>query len=565
MQRLTPTTAIEEMRRRIAALLDARAEWFCTETSIPPSVAVTTRSIANDARRLGASASSAGVTFALRRGEWEIEAAHGALLLSLLTERGMRHWRVAAWEQQCERLIFQTTRRMGGERATLEFIPRASASDTQSLVAAARRAASGHLAIVACRMLTGARPVRVGLSRGARRGEPGRYARIILQSTRERIALAAPLVELSAHETDAFLASTLLWHAHLGEATRAPRPLKLWLAVAHDISQATALRLSLLRDDLRRAISLYELNDSALLSIEKPDERHETTGARSETPTPDKHETLTPLDVPELDAALDSCAPRFHPPSEAATGRAAREIASLAPGAIDVVRARHGETLRFHGLAFARVRRVAGREQVWFGVEGASPRRLLDEENHAELLNLVAELSVHRRAGSDAPHHAFYKAAPEAWLETLLRRDISHLDPGLVVAPLHAQFRTARERHAGAGRPVDLLALRHDGRLVVIELKTSEDAALPLQGADYWRRVEAQRRHGRLARARLFGDAIIADQPPLVYLVAPLLRFHRAVNTLARDLNPRIEIFRFDINEDWRAGVRVSRRCDVNP
>ena len=95
---------------------------------------------------------------------------------------------------------------------------------------------------------------------------------------------------------------------------------------------------------------------------------------------------------------------------------------------------------------------------------------------------------------------------------------------------------------------------------MVIELKVREDREHVLQGADYWRRVEAHRRCGNLQRARLFGDAKIEDEPPLVYLVAPGLRFHRAFDRLARAITPSIEIYRFDINEDWRAGVRVMRR-----
>jgi len=62
----------------------------------------------------------------------------------------------------------------------------------------------------------------------------------------------------------------------------------------------------------------------------------------------------------------------------------------------------------------------------------------------------------------------------------------------------------------------------------------------------------------------LFDDAPIADEVPLVYLVAPLLRFHRAFHTLAGMIAPDIEIYRFDLNEDWRAGVRVARRARVN-
>ena len=160
--------------------------------------------------------------------------------------------------------------------------------------------------------------------------------------------------------------------------------------------------------------------------------------------------------------------------------------------------------------------------------------------------------------------HAFYASAPEAWLESLLRRDITRLDPGLRLAPLYAQFRTARDGKSTGARPVDLLALRRDGRLVVIELKVAEDAALPLQGADYWRRISTYNRQGHITRSRLFGTAEISDEPPLVYLVAPLLRFHRSFQTLARCIAPGIEMYRFDINEDWRSGVRVARRMRVN-
>ena len=39
---------------------------------------------------------------------------------------------------------------------------------------------------------------------------------------------------------------------------------------------------------------------------------------------------------------------------------------------------------------------------------------------------------------------------------------------------------------------------------------------------------------------------------------------HPAFNTLARSIAPDIEIYRFDINEDWRAGVRASRTSVCN-
>ena len=198
------------------------------------------------------------------------------------------------------------------------------------------------------------------------------------------------------------------------------------------------------------------------------------------------------------------------------------------------VTVKHSGTSDFHLRVC--VRCLAAR-RVWFGIN-RSHRRLLDESTWNEWQNLLRDLREHRSASALDHRHAFYRAAPEAWLESLLRRDITKLDPGLIIAPLHAQFRTARGAKLGI-RPIDLLALRQDGRLVVIELKVSEDREHVLQGADYWRRVEAHRRRGHIARAKLFGERKIRDESPLVYLVAPTLRVHPSFQTLAQCISQR--------------------------
>jgi hypothetical protein len=272
--------------------------------------------------------------------------------------------------------------------------------------------------------------------------------------------------------------------------------------------------------------------------------------------------TLTPLVCPERHELFQRRLPRFPPVSEPALSEAAAAIIAQAPESIDVVHSRHGETLRYLGLPIARVRRVMAGERVWFGVEG-SRRRLLDKSTHDGWAALLDELRIHRCAAAADHHHALYRAASEAWLESLLRRNIIRLDPGLIIAPLHAQFRTARGGRLGV-RPIDLLALRRDGRLAVIELKVFEDREHVFQGADYWQRVEAHRRRGHISRAKLFGNRKIRDESPLVYLVAPTLRVHPSFHTLARCIEQDIEIYKFDVNEDWRAGVRVMRRSRVN-
>jgi hypothetical protein len=343
-----------------------------------------------------------------------------------------------------------------------------------------------------------------------------------------------------AHEADAVLASALAWWSRLEEQQagrkRFEAATRLRLVAGRVLSKQLSERLALLREEVRTHISLHETDET--------------------------FENLSPVETPTLEQLLDA-APRARlPAAPLPLSETAARLVALAPRQVDVIRARRGETLRFNGLPFARVRRLPDGERVWFGPPGSRQKLLLDEMSWPRLVKLLDELAEHRSAAAADARHAFYRAAPEAWLESLLRRDITRLDPGLVVSPLHAQFRAPRE--AAAARPVDLLALRRDGRLAVIELKVAEDAALPLQGADYWRRVEAHRRNGDIRRARLFGDLEIADAPPLVYLVAPALRFHRSFAQLARLVSPRIETYRFDINEDWRGGVRVVRRLRVN-
>ncbi len=536
-----------EAARRLAEILDARVEWFCAETRERASVP-------------------------LGRGEWELETAHGALHFSYQTARGARRvWRVKGWEWAGERLRLDATRRMGAERALLELVPRASAHDGREALKAARRAACEKLAALVCEKLAAlacgtnasARIERASLSAGARRSEPGRYARVTLRVAGARIAATGAVVPLGAHEADAFLASALLWWTRgVGKSDHACAR-RLWLVVSHDMKDAVAARLALLREEVRREISLFQTDEGGH-GFETDEDGHgfETDKGGQGFETDKGGHGAAQIALPSLEQTFARAA-RFRRPPRAELSETAARIVALAPEAIDVVRARHGETLRFHGLSFARVRNLMRRERAWFGV-GRAPRVLLEDDNLPHFSKLLDELREHRHAASVDHRHALYVSAPEAWLESLLRRDITRLDPGLRLAPLHAQFRTPSRNGGGAGaRPVDLLALRRDGRLVVIELKVSEDATLPLQGADYWQRIEAHRRRGDITRARLFGDAFIADEPPLLYLVAPFLRFHRHFNTLARMLSPAIELYRFDLNEDWRNGVRIVRRATL--
>lgn len=508
MNHLDGHEEVEAALRLLTRLLGARGCWFLRE-------------------------GRDGAGLELRRGEWELRAAGGGLVLAYRGESGLRRWRVVAWHAEGEGLYLEAVGRLGAKRTLLTLVPRALVASARAVVADARRAECERLAALVCETAQ-ARLEHASLSPGVRRGEPGRWARVLLRMKAggsERVAVAAPVAPVGAEAVESFLTSALLWFMRLGEGgTRTLR-----LVAPRALAAAVSERLPLLRESLRERVSVYEL---------------EADGRG-----------LSTLHTPTLEALLSAPAPKLsraptHSPSESAAN-----VVALAPDEIDFVRGRHGETLLFHGLPFARVRRVAGGERLWFGV--GRRRVLFEEGDAADFLKLLDALKEHRRADAPERRHALYRAAPEAWLEALLRRDVTRLDPGLRLAPIHAQFRAAPGKGAVAARPVDLLALRRDGRLVVVELKVSEDASLALQGADYWRRISTYHNSGRIRQARLFGDAELSDEPPLVYLVAPMLRFHRAFDTLARMIRPDIEMYRFELNEDWRAGVRVTRRGRV--
>jgi len=540
---LNQLEAVETAERAIRALLNAHSEWFLTQDAKAP--------------------------VALDISEFDFSVAQQRLIFSSWTERGAQTWRVTAWKWEDEKLVLEATRRMGGEVARLELVPRASAKALVAGIAAARQARCERLALVVAQTLvcdsTGenhrlksmplsAKIERATLSPGMRRDQPGRYARIILRLPHERVAVTATVAQSDARNADSLFSSALLWFLRIQSQPKRPPLERMLMIIERDVLEAARQRHALLRDSLRRRIELFEIRGSSPTMREGVQLEAEETWQQIERVRPFERKNLWRKRLT-----------RFPPIVELETGDLAKQIIAEAPQAIDSVASRHGQTLRYYGLAFARVRRVMDQDRVWFGIEGAR-RRSFHPHNHGDFEKLLDDLAAYRNEHCRDRRHWFHRAAGEAWLESILRRDISKLDPGLIVAPLHAQFRTSHGGGTGASgaRPIDLLALRHDGRLVVIELKVNEDREHVFQGVDYWRRVEAHRRRGHISAAKLFGDREISDESPLVYLVAPTLRFHPSFRTLASTIAPDIEIYRFDINEDWRTGVRVVRRERVN-
>ena len=245
-----------------------------------------------------------------------------------------------------------------------------------------------------------------------------------------------------------------------------------------------------------------------------------------------------------------------HRESEMLLNRARPALASVmgaAPKAISLHPSTHSEEvwLRFRGLAFARWQK----EKIFFGAGDC--REELNVASRPAFLKLLRELEFYRHPLAENTRHALYRAQPERWLESLVREDVTRvdaaLDPRFVYSQVFANI-------GGEQGIIDLLTATRTGRLAIIELKASESIHLPLQAADYWLRIRKHLENGDLARYGYFPGIELQQAPPMVYLVAPALRFHPATDGLLKCLTPELEVVRVGLAENWRRGLRVMMR-----
>jgi hypothetical protein len=143
-------------------------------------------------------------------------------------------------------------------------------------------------------------------------------------------------------------------------------------------------------------------------------------------------------------------------------------------------------------------------------------------------------------------------------MQSILSRQPHRIGHDLVSEPIYEQVLAISGVERGL---MDLLALNMQGRLVLMELKASEDIHLPLQALDYWMRVHWHHERGELARLGYFADREISSQSPLLLLVSPGLQFHSSCETVLRYFAPSVEVVRVGLNENWREQLQVVFRA----
>jgi len=270
-----------------------------------------------------------------------------------------------------------------------------------------------------------------------------------------------------------------------------------------------------------------------------------------------------PSDQGNLDSHI------IHAPNTAAAqerfGAAIAQVRNLLPSwaasQMEIVFRSGSEVgLLWNGLEFARVRTTAAENSFTRAEEifvGSGPQTVrLTEETGPKLREMVGEL-VSRRQISGDKRDKLYRQQPERWLESLLRRSPESIDPMIESHPVYAQVPAFA---AGDHAILDLLAVRRDGRLVILEIKADEDLHLALQALDYWIRV--RRHHGQPGKSDLekfgyFPGKPLRPETPLLYLVAPALRIHSATEIVLRYISAEIDWALIALDERWREKIRV--------
>ena len=181
----------------------------------------------------------------------------------------------------------------------------------------------------------------------------------------------------------------------------------------------------------------------------------------------------------------------------------------------------------------------------------------LTVSSRVKLQALLKDLDTHRRPLTPDPRHPLYRSQPERWLEALVSADVTRIDAALDPRFVYTQVLANTGGEHGI---LDLLCVTRSGRVAILELKANEHLHLPLQAADYWLRIRHHLQQGDFSRYRYFPGIELQSAAPVVYLVAPALRFHPSTDALLRILSPELEIVRVGVAEDWRKGLRVVMR-----
>ncbi|MDX2268449.1 MAG: hypothetical protein NW208_10110 [Bryobacter sp.] len=186
---------------------------------------------------------------------------------------------------------------------------------------------------------------------------------------------------------------------------------------------------------------------------------------------------------------------------------------------------------------------------------------LATPEECSSLLAYFAQVDALRHPASPHRQDPLFTSSPERWLESSVRANLTEIDPTLTGEVYREVLSTEAGDH---GRPdhgrADLLALTQSGRLVLLELKATEDIHLPLQAFGYWLRIRQHLLAGDFASHGYFRGTELSRQAPKLYLVAPALHFHPTTQGILSFLPKECPAQIIGLGGDWRQRADVALR-----
>ena len=358
----------------LPALIDAHAEWLVIGEN--------------------------GKTFPMNRNEIELLDEDNKLLFGFLDDKGFRSVRVENILAKGDEITLEVKSNFASEAETIRLVPRVSAAELSANVELARLQKANEIARSISEFDPQIKIVRVALNKGS-----GRFAEIIVKGrTGVQTAVMSDVSERTTPET--LLTTAIFWLAKLTMRRKNPID-EVWIVGEKKIARNLRKLHALLERPIKFQIKIFEIAKAGL-----------------------KH--LPPLDLGNLWREKPK---KLILPTEVELSETAQNIISLSPEKIDVMFAKNGETLRFHGLPFARVRKMPGSENAWFGIERT--KRVLNNASEADFTQLIENLEAYRSAETISKRHELFRLSPESWLESILRRNIKLLDANLILAPIY--------------------------------------------------------------------------------------------------------------------------------
>lgn len=460
------------------------------------------------------------------------EISYGKLILSCWGEDWSKSWRVIDSEARPDSLRLHCSKQFGVKHCALEL---RRGEQAYRLAQSRAEFASWISALIESSL--GFNVAQCVTARDDRRHLSGSHTRLLLKDRMSGRFAAGVAVSSSETQStvDAALASAIIWTYSLRSSGKTVD--RLFLFIPSGRATTIANRLTAV-DVAGVAIKLREVDE----------EQSEIRASAA-------------YDQGDLaDNFKKASARAVWPGEKRLNTEAAGIVDSLRALAPEHIRARNRGgvvTLSIRGLEFANVNLKTLRIEF-----GAGDARVKSSNlDYDAIQELVSSILSNRTAEAADRTAEYYRLQSERWLESILRDDISVIDPALDPRFVYSQVPTYR----GEQRTfIDLLAINRSGRLVVLELKVAEDPEFPFQGLDYWQRVEWHRQRGDFERRGYFPGVSISHDAPLLYLVAPLFRFHASTDLISGSISPRTPIHKIAINGNWRAGVRVLQSERLN-